>query len=184
VTVTPSVVAVGSAATVHGTGFTPNNWAFAYWQRPDRTTNGIWVFTNSFGMFAFTLGFSPAHGTGTEFVNAFDRATQRWAAWAIVTVTAAPIPIGGLLFASPNPVANGGTTVISGHGFTPFSRILVQWTRPNASMGAVWQFADRTGSFFFAVYIDPRFGCGPRTFTAFDTATGRSTVPYQVVVYC
>jgi plastocyanin len=184
VTVTPSVVALGTSAIVHGTGFSPNNWAFAYWQRPDNTTNGIWVPTDPSGMFTFTLGFAPQHGTGTEFVNAYDWGTQRWAGWAVVTVTAGPASYAGQLYASPNPVPNGGTTVLSGHGFTPLTWILVQWTRPNGSMNSAWQFADATGSFAFNFYIDPQFGCGPRTFVAFDSGTGKWSASYQVVVNC
>jgi hypothetical protein len=184
VTVTPSVVPVGSTAAVQGTGFSPNNWAFAYWQRPDNTARGVWVPTDPSGTFVLTLGFSPRHGTGTEFVNAFDWTTQRWASWAVVTVTTGMGFTGGQLYASTNPVPNGGTTVISGHGFTPFASILVQWTRPDGSMNAAWQFSDGTGSFAFSVHIDPRFACGPRTFTAFDSAIGRQSAAYQVVVNC
>jgi hypothetical protein len=184
VSVQPSTVVVGSTALVSGTGFTPRNWAFAFWERPDRTSNGIWVFTSGAGMFSFTLGFAPRHGTGTELVTAFDWATRRWAPFTAVSVVPGPIVSTGRLSASPNPVLNGGRTTIFGSGFTPNSQVLVQWRRPDGSMGMVTVFTNTAGVFAFSFTADPRHGCGPRIFTAFDLARRSASPPFVLSVVC
>lgn len=184
VSVTPSTVTVGSIATVQGAGFTPSNWAFVYWQRPDRTTNGVWVMTSASGTFAQRLGFSRRHGTGTEFVSAFDFATRTWAQFVSVSVTGGVVADTGQLSASPNPVANGGTTTIVGHGFTPGSVIVVQWSRPDGTVGSIQIATNGTGSFAFTLVADPRHGCGPRIFTAFDAVRRRSSAPLTLNAVC
>jgi hypothetical protein len=186
VTVTPSTVAVGQTATVQGAGFTPNNFAFVFWRRPDRTSNGVWVATTGSGSFTLTLSFSPRHGTGTEFVTAFDRGRQVWAPFATVAVVGAPIPApgSGQLSASPNPVVRGGTTVIVGRGFTPRSPVVVQWRRPNGTMTAVRVGTDGAGSFAFRLVADPRNGCGPRILVAADLASGRASPPFTLGEIC
>lgn len=175
VAVIPSTVTVGSIATVQGAGFTPTNWAFVYWQRPDRTTHGVWVFTTASGAFALRLGFAPRHGIGTEFVSAFDFATHTWALFVSVMVTGGGVVGTGQLVASPNPVANGGTTTIVGQGFTPARVVVVQWSRPDGTMGSLQIVANGAGSFAFTLLADPRHSCGPRVFTAFDATRGTST---------
>lgn len=184
VTVTPSAVTVGMTAVVQGTRFTSNNWAFAYWQRPDGTWHGMWVFTSPAGLFSFRLGFNPRHGTGTEFVTAFDFGSRTWAPFATVSVTAGVAHLAGQLVASPNPVMNGRTTTIVGSGFTPNTRVFVEWRRPNGSMAAVWAFANSGGSFAFTLLADPRLGCGPRTFIAFDRTMQAQTAPYVLDETC
>src|SRR5579859_1765131 len=93
VAVVPSTVVAGNTVTVEGAGFTHDYYVFVYWQRPDGTTNGTWVISDSTGAFAMTLGFLASHGTGTEYVAAYDYATGRWAPFASVLVTnGAPPP--------------------------------------------------------------------------------------------
>ncbi len=180
---TPTVVPVGGTTLVQGSGFTSTNWAFVFWQRPDRTAHGVWVFTSSTGTFALRLGFSPRHGTGSEFITAFDFATRTWAPFAVVAVTAA-VPQVATLSAAPNPVVNGGISSIVGRGFAPNTLVIVQWRRPDATAGAITIFADNSGSFAFTLLADPRHGCGPRTFVAFDPSIGLQTAPYTLFVSC
>lgn len=184
VSVTPSTVMVGSVTLVTGVGFTPNNWAFAFWQRPDGTRNGVWKFTSSSGTFSLQLGFTPRHGIGTEFVTAFDFATQTWAPFVSVTVTAGVGAGMGQLLATPNPVLNGATTTIVGSGFTPGSRVLVQWSRPDNTQGSLWVFTNGNGSFAFLLFVDPRHGCGARIFRAFDPVSGVWSALYTLNVVC
>jgi plastocyanin len=184
VSVTPSTVTVGSIATVQGAGFTPHNWAFVSWQRPDRTTKGVWVFTSSSGTFALRLGLNPRHGTGIEFVSAFDLATRMWAPSVSVNVTGSVVVGPGQLFASPNPVANGRTARIVGRGFVPGSLVLVQWRRPDGTMASLRIVTNGAGSFAFTLVADPRHGCGPRVFTAFDAGQGMSTTPLVLNEVC
>ena len=183
VSVTPSTVVVGGTATVQGTGFTPNNVAFAYWQRPDGTTNGIFVFTNPSGSFAFRLGFLPRHGTGSEFVSAFDFGTARWAPFFMVTVTSgAPPPTTEFLAASPNPVLVGSATLVKGYAFSPNNTVFVQWRRPDGTTNAIFVFTDATGYFTFQLGFLRIHGCGTETLQAFDFGTRTFSAPYAITV--
>jgi hypothetical protein len=186
VAVTPSTVAVGSTATVSGAGFTPNYYVFVYWQRPDGTTNGTWAFTNPSGAFSFTLGFLASHGTGTEWVTAYDYATGQWAPWTAVTVTgAAPPPTTTkTLSASPNPVMAGNTATITGTGFSPNNYVFVQWTRPNGTSNGVWVMTDASGSFSFTLGFLASNGCGTENLMAYDYATGAWSGTYAITVTC
>lgn len=184
VSVMPNIVPVGSRATVSGSGFTPSNWAFVHWQRPDGTMNGVWIFTTPTGMFALSLGFKPAHGIGTELVSAVDFASGRQAPTASVSVIASSTPGPGQLSATINPVSNGGSTVIVGQGFTMGGPVFVEWRRPDGTMGAVWVRANSQGAFAFGFIADPRHGCGSRIFVAFDAASGIWTSPFTLGVRC
>lgn len=92
VTVTPSTVVAGSNATVTGTGFSHNTWAYVFWIRPNGTTNAAWVFASSTGTFTFTLEFAAANGLGTEWITAYDTGVGKWAAWVPIVVTATTPP--------------------------------------------------------------------------------------------
>lgn len=180
----PSAVVVGSRALVSGSGFTPTNWAFVRWQRPDGTTNGVWVFTTATGMFTLSLGFSPAHGVGTERITALDFASGRQAPTVSISVMPPVSPGPGQLSATVNPVPNGGSTVIVGQGFSMGGLVFVQWRRPDGTMGAVWVRANSQGAFAVGFIADPRHGCGPRIFVAFDAARGMWTSPFTLGVRC
>jgi plastocyanin len=184
VSVQPSTVIVGSTAIATGRGFTPANWAFAFWRRPDGTSHGIWVFTDGIGTFSFALGFAPRHGTGTELVTAFDLATGRWAPFSPVSVIPGPVSAVGQLIATINPVANGGTTTIVGSGFAPNSRLVVQWRRPDGTVGTATVMASATGTFALPFLVDPRHGCGPRAFTAFNLSGGMVSSRFVLNVVC
>jgi hypothetical protein len=136
------------------------------------------------GMFSFTLGFDPRHGTGTEFVTSFDWATQRWAPFATVSVVPGPVAMSGQLSASPNPVANGGMTTIFGSGFTPNHQIFVPWRRPDGTMGMLTVFTNGDRAFAFSFVADPRHGCGPRIFMAFDFARQMQSPTFVLNVVC
>lgn len=184
VTVMPSVVVAGSRALVSGGGFTPNNWAFVHWQRPDGTTNGVWIFTTSTGMFTLSLGFNPLHGVGTELVAALDFATGRQAPAVSVSVMPPVSPGSGQLSATINPVPNGGSTLIVGQGFTLGGLVFVEWRRPDGTMDAVWVRANSSGAFAFGFIADPRHGCGPRVFVALDAVRGMWSSPFTLGVRC
>jgi hypothetical protein len=168
--VSPSTVVVGTTATVQGAGFTPQSRVFAFWRRPDGTRRGVFVRTTGSGTFAFSLGFAPRHGIGTELVAASDRATGRTTSVVSVAVVARGIGP-GLLMATMNPVHIGGVTVIIGRAFTPRSVVVVQWRRPDGSMAALRVLTNTAGAFAFQLLADPRHGCGTRPFTALDLAT-------------
>jgi|GEM_PF-890415 len=88
------------------------------------------------------------------------------------------------LAASPNPVRNGGTTIIFGQGFTPHTWVFVSWHRPDGTMGRLWIFTSRAGAFAFRLFADPRHGCGPRIFMAFNSATRTWTAPFILNEIC
>lgn len=183
VTVTPSTVAVGSTATVQGYAFTPNYWVFVYWQRPDGTTNGVFVFTNPGGYFTFTLGFNPRHGTGNEFIAGFDYGTGRWSPFFTVTVTSgAPSPTAESLAASPNPATVGSTSTVAGFRFSPNNWVFVQWRRPDGTTNAIYIFTDPTGYFTFQLGFLRSHGCGAETLQAFDFGTNTLSAPYTITV--
>jgi len=88
------------------------------------------------------------------------------------------------LAASPNPVLNGGTTTIVGQGFTPHTWVFVSWRRPDGTMGRLWIFTNRNGAFAFRLFADPRHGCGPRIFMAFNSATRTWTAQFTLNELC
>jgi hypothetical protein len=185
INVTPTTVAVGGTATVQGSRFTPNNYVFAYWQRPDGTTNGVYGFTDANGNLSFTLGFDPSHGTGTEYISAYDYGTGRWAPFVSVTVTSgAPPPTTMALSASPNPVKAGSTTSVTGTGFSHANYVYVQWTRPDGTMGATFVYTDSTGAFSFTLGFLTSHGCGTETLQAYDYGTATWSPPYTITVTC
>src|SRR5919202_1451730 len=82
-----STVTVGQTVTLTGSGFTPSNWAYVYFQRPDGTAGAFWTQTNAAGAFSGLLGFTAAHRCGIENVWAYDNGTRTWSAPVAVTVT-------------------------------------------------------------------------------------------------
>jgi len=191
ISVNPNPVATGNTATVNGTGFTANNWAYVYWQRPDGTTNAVWVSTDSTGAFAFTLGFLASHGTGTEWITAYDNGMGTWTNWVPITVTAGTTTTAEQLSANPNPVTLPSPTesftahtTVTGTYFTPNNWVWVQWTRPDGTMNGGWIFTDNNGSFSFTLDFDPAHHCGNETLQAFDNGTGTWSAPYVIRVNC
>jgi hypothetical protein len=184
IAVTPNVVAVDSTALVHGTGFTANSQALVFWQRPDRTTHAVLIFTDGSGMFSLRLGFSIRHGTGAEFVAARDVATNVRTMTATVTVNPRRVVVMGTLFATRNPVMLAGTTQIIGTGFVPGTRVFVTWSRPDGTHTFIEVVTNMSGAFSFSLFANPRHGCGVRTFFAIDLATGTQSLPLSLVEVC
>lgn len=182
-TVTPNPVTVGSTAIVRGSGFTPNSTVVVFWRRPDNTRNAIRIGASMTGMFAFTLGFAPVHGIGTERIAATDEATGFRTATTIIDVLARGTGM-SMLSASVNPVADGGVTLIVGRRFTPGALVIVQWHRPDGTMGVVRVIAGMGGEFAFQLFAEPSHGCGVRTFTALDTATLLAAPPFSLGELC
>lgn len=183
ITVTPSTVSTGSTAQVKGYGFSPNNWVFVYWQRPDNTTNGVYAFTDATGYFTFTLGFNAAHGTGNEYIAGFDYGTNRWSPFFTITVTSTtPPPATEHLVSSPNPVVVGSATMLSGSGFSRNNYVLVQWQRPDGTTNSVFVFTDANGNFSFQLGFLRSHGCGTETVQAYDYGTNTSSPPYAISV--
>jgi hypothetical protein len=75
-------------------------------------------------------------------------------------------------------------TTILGAGFTPNGQVLVQWRRPDGTMGSLFVFTGPTGSFAFSFVADPRHGCGPRIFMAFDFARQMWSPNFVLTVVC
>lgn len=185
VTVSPGTVSTGSTAMVSGSGFTPSSYAYVYYQRPDGTYNAFYLITSPTGTFSFQLGFLTSHGTGTEYVSAYDYATARWAPFAIVTVTSGtPTTNTKTLSAAPNPVARGASAVVSGKGFTPNQYVYVYWRRPDNTTNATFVFTDAAGSFSFTLGFLSAHGCGTETVQAYDYGTGTYSNPYTITVSC
>lgn len=182
VSVSPSTVPVGSTAIVSGTGFTPNCWVFVYWQRPDISTNGIWVFSSTTGTLSFTLGFNPAHGAGTEYIAGYDSSANRWSPFSAITVTSGTTSGARALAASVNPIAAGATTTVTGTGFSPNNVVYVQWTRPNGSAGHTFVYTDAAGMFSFPLGFLASNGCGTEAVVAFDYGTNQWSTPYGITV--
>ena len=183
VTVTPTTVAVGGTVTVHGTGFTPNYYAYVFYQRPDGTTNALYVQTDAAGAFTFTLGFLASHGTGTEYLSAYDFTTHSWTATVAITVTgSAPPPAVRQLSASPNPAFVGATTTVSGTGFSPNNYVYVTYRRPDGTSNAVYVFTNPNGTFAFTLGFLRAHGCGPEYVQAYDFGMGAWSNVYTITV--
>jgi plastocyanin len=90
----------------------------------------------------------------------------------------------GRIAASVNPVMNGHTTVITGRDFTPNARVFVEWRRPDGTMPGFWLTTRPDGSFAFTLLADPRHGCGPRTFTVFDSVTRMWSPQFVLTEIC
>jgi hypothetical protein len=182
ITVTPRTVQVGATATVAGSGFTPNNWAYVYFQRPDGTTNAVFTGTTAGGTFALTLGFTASHGTGTEFLAVYDYATGRWTPFTTIAVTAAtPAPV-RLLTVAPGTVTPGNTVTASGSGFTPNNWAYVYFQRPDRTAGAFWAQTTGTGTFASAIGFLAAHGCGAEYVWAYDYAAGAWSAPAVLTV--
>ena len=183
ITVTPSTVAVGSTATVQGYAFTPNNYVFVYWQRPDRTTNGTYRFTDATGYFTFRLGFRASHGTGNEYVAGYDYGTGRWSPFFTVTVTSTtPPPTHEYLTASPNPVSVGGVSMVRGYAFSPHNTVYVKWTRPDGTTNAIYIRTNPSGYFTFQLGFLRAHGCGSEVLQAYDFGTATWSPTYTIAV--
>lgn len=184
VAVTPTTVVAGSTATVQGHGFSPNNYVFVYWQRPDGTSGGTYRLADATGSFTFTLGFSTAHGTGTEYVSAYDYGTGHWAPIVSVSVVQGTPPATSVLSASPNPVHVGSTTTVSGSGFSPMNYVFVQWQRPDGTVGGAFAYTNSAGTFSFTLGFLAAHGCGTEALQAYDYAAGTWSASYSVSVTC
>jgi hypothetical protein len=173
VSVQPNPVQAGSSATVSGTGFTANYYAYVFWQRPDGTTNAVNVGTDPSGHFAFTLGFDAAHGTGTEYLRAYDYATGRWSNTVSITVTGSspPPPATRQLSSDRASVTPGQIATVTGMGFTPMNYVYLMYTRPDGTSNAVYEQTDSTGRFDQQFGFLRSHGCGPERFQAYDYGT-------------
>lgn len=183
VTVAPSTVATGTTATVTGTHYTANNYAYVYYQRPDGTSNAFYVYTDNTGSFSFTLGFSAVHGTGTEYVSAYDYATARWAPFALVTVTSGmPTTLTRTLSALPTHGTVNSQTVVTGSSFTPNQYVYVAFQRPDGTSNSLYVFTDYNGSFSFTLGFLASHGCGTETVQAYDYGSSAYSSPYTIPV--
>jgi hypothetical protein len=184
VTVTPATIAVGGTATVSGQYFTPNYYAYVYYQRPDGSTGAVTVGTTPQGTFAFNLGFTAAHGTGSEFVSAYDYGTARWTAFTTVSVTSgAPVPAPYRhLFTTPGSVVVGGTVTVQGQSFGPNNQVYVYFVRPDGTAGAFWALTGAAGNFAAQLGFVTTHGCGTETIWAYDYPTAQWSAPTTVSV--
>jgi hypothetical protein len=144
----------------------------------------VQIRTNAAGSFALRLGFAPRHGVGTEVVGAVDLATNDRTPAIAVQVKPALIVVMGQLSASPNPVRDGGTTLVMGTGFRGDARLLVRWMRPDGTRTAIEVVTGHVGTFAFRLFANPQHGCGPRTFVATDLATGSHAQPFILAEIC
>jgi hypothetical protein len=182
ISVTPNPVTVGSSASVNGHNFTPNNWAYLYFQRPDGTTGSVAVATGATGAFASALGFSAAHGVGREYVAAYDFGTRQWTSFAIVSVVSVVPAQSRSISVSASSASPGQTITVNGSGFTPGNWVYVTFQRPDRTVGAVWAQTGSTGAFAVQLGFDPRHGCGVETAWAYDYAAGVWSAPVTVTV--
>jgi hypothetical protein len=181
-TVAPSPAQVGSTATVTGSGFSPNNWAYVTFQRPDGTVNAIFVPTSSSGTLSFTLGFSVSHGTGSESLKAYDYGSARWSALTTIMVTSSsPIPVRTLTTSTPTAAA-GTTVTVSGAGFTPNNWVYVYFQRPDGTAGAFWTVIAGAGTFASLLGFNAAHGCGTETIWAYDYGTRAWSAPASLSV--
>jgi hypothetical protein len=181
-TATPNPVQAGSTATITGQNFTPNNSAYVYLQRPDGTIGTLYTATSSTGTISFNLGFLASHGTGNEYIYAYDFGTARWSSILTVVVQASvPVPVRQLSVSSTT--ATPGTTItVSGKGFTPNNWAYVYFQRPDATAGAFWTYTGGSGGFSNLLGFSATHGCGTETIWAYDWATGQWSAPVTVTV--
>jgi hypothetical protein len=184
VTVSSMTAATGGTITVYGNGFTPNYAAYVYFQRPDGTTNAFNIATDANGYFTFTLGFLASHGTGSEYLSAYDYGTGRWAPTVTITVTSGgPPPVTGpQLSISPNPISVGQVTTVTGTGFSPTNWVYFMYQRPDGSFNAFWIYTSSTGTFTQQLGFLASHGCGNEYVQTYDYGTGTYTSVYTITV--
>lgn len=185
VTVTPSVVTQGGTATVLGSGFTPNSFAYVYYQQPDGTFNSFTVPTDGAGSFAVSLGISSLNGTGFEYVTAYDLTTGIAAPFFTVTVTApitTPITSVRLLFTNFGTVGAGQVVTLFGVGFTRDHFVALSFTNASGGVYSVLVKADDSGDFAYPL-TSPSLGCGADTVTAYDTVNRKPSAPLTLFVF-
>jgi len=184
VTVTPSVVSQGSTATVLGTGFTPNNFAYVYDQRPDGTFDSFIVPTDGAGSFAVSLGFSSLNGTGFEYVSAYDFATGNSAQFFTVFVTVTtPVTGARLLFTNFSTVAASQVVTLFGVGFTADHFVALSFTNSNGGVYSVLVKTDDDGAFAYPLTSLPGLSCGTESVTAYDTVNRKPSAPLTLFVF-
>ncbi len=185
VTVTPAVVTQGGTATVLGSGFTPNNFAYVYYQLPDGTFNSFTVPTDGAGSFAVPLAISSLNGTGFEYLSAYDYATGNAAPFFTVTVTVAvTTPVTGvrLLFTNFSTVAAGQVVSLFGVGFTRDQFVALSFTNSSGGVYSVLVPTDDSGDFAYPL-TSPNLGCGTDTVTAYDAVNRKSSAPLTLFVF-
>ncbi len=185
VMVTSTSVTQGSTTTISGIGFAPNYYAYVYFQRPDGTFNAFNITTDSTGSFTFTLGFSSSHGTGNEYLSAYDYVSNRWTSFVTISVTAGtptPPPTVRQLSASPNPVGVGQITTITGTGFTPNNYVYFYYQRPDGTTNAFYIYTSPTGAFTQQLGFLPSHRCGNETVAAYDYGTAVYSTPYTITL--
>jgi hypothetical protein len=182
ISVTPNPVKLGSSATVTGTGFSANSWVYVAFQRPDGTQGGTFSYTGSAGALSFTLGFSESHGTGNEYVTAYDYRAARWVGQVTVNVFAGtPHPIRQLSAAPLTPTV-GSATALGGAGFSANNWVYVYFQRPDGTTGAFWASATGSGSFTASLGFNASHGCGNETVWAYDYGTRAWSLPVTLSV--
>ena len=182
ISVSSTTVVTNTTVTITGTGFSPNCYVYFYYQRPDGTFNSFFVFTSVTGTFSFPMAFDGLHGTGIQYLTAFDYQTAVWAKFVSVTVTSQVVVVNRVLTASVLTVRVSSSVIIYGNAFTPNQWVYLVWQRPDWTWGSTWVFTSVTGTFSFTLGFLPTCGCGKQTIWAYDYGSSLFSSPLVVTV--
>jgi hypothetical protein len=100
----------------------------------------------------------------------------------IAGASPAALAAGPMVTVTPNSVTVGTTAIVHGAGFTPDSRALVFWQRPDKTTRAVFIATNGSGMFALRLGFAIRHGTGVEVVAARDLATNLQTTSVAVTV--
>jgi hypothetical protein len=176
-TVTPAISlsasagAVGSKATVNGSGFAPNDTIALTF---DGASVPALCTTDAKGRFSSCAFAVPPASAGTHTVTASGSSVN--AAWATFPSSAvAKYAVTPAISLSPSAGAAGSTAGVSGNGFAPYSTIGVTFDGSSVATSCV---ADLNGSFSSCTFTIPPAGAGSHTVRASDSSANSARATY------
>ncbi|WP_125777148.1 choice-of-anchor G family protein [Antribacter gilvus] len=182
VVVDPSTVEQGGTTIVTGTGYTPNSTVTVILTAPDGTIVGFFPAIPTFAEGGFTYPLTVPAGAvpGDYLVLGVDDLTGAGAT-APLTVVLATSPA---ITVDPTEVEPGGTTTVTGTGYTPDSTVTIQLTDAagNPLGGPVTVTTDGSGGFTTPLTVPVGTEPGDLTVVGTDDSTGEeATAPLAVV---
>jgi hypothetical protein len=187
VTVSAPTGPVGASVTVNGTDFMPNFYAVVDVTRPDGSTDMTFAPTDANGNFSWSAFLSPASGTGTETVSAFDYTTDIWNSTSISVTPAVSSavqlsPGSETLQLSSASVTPGSTVTVNGTGFSASNDVYVSWTTPSGAQGSAVVATDSNGDFSLPLSTTTADGTGSEAIYAIDYGTMTTTAAVLLTV--
>ncbi|MFE7408003.1 choice-of-anchor G family protein, partial [Isoptericola sp. NPDC057559] len=175
--VDPGTVPAGGTTTVTGDGFTPGEDVTVQLTDPDGTPVGdpVTVTAGDDGTITAEIPVPADAEPGDYTVVAEDSSGATAETGLVVTAAPALVP-------DPGSLPAGGTTTVTGSGFTPGSEVAVQLTGPDGNTvgDPVTATAGDDGGFVVDVPVPSDAPAGDHTVTAQDVSGATATAPLEV----